>query len=387
MGEAVGERSAGFLQLVGGVEAYTHRNLVARLFVNKPEIGGRLIQMGSLYSSVQRGGDTPGATAANVGPPPGYTRKPPEREQDSAACVHMVALANYSRGFGLSLINTQAVVVQALHLAENGYYALVGTVTSVVRNHGLQHTVSATYKGSKTTINTYSGAVAAFCRWAAEKSGDDAPVMPISRTTVVSLLEAEKGQRVATRKRARPAEDEDDQPSRDERLPCIHPLRMCGRVRVVVRGQVLLNNVNALSKIAKTLNVLFRDATCECCSRWWREEYASASSYELAVSVCKKRKREKVLEDHAAGASKTLGRRSPSLSDDQRKAAVRWLLLLPTSAMKHRLRALLASLFVLSFSLEARGATAHGIVWSDMVVRQLPAMFSAHGKALDVFST
>lgn len=93
-GEPVGERSAGFLQFVDGVEAYTHRNLVARLFVNNPEIGGRLIRMGSLYSSVQRGGDTPGATAANVRPPPGDTRTPPERERDSAAYVHMVALAN-----------------------------------------------------------------------------------------------------------------------------------------------------------------------------------------------------------------------------------------------------------------------------------------------------
>lgn len=443
MGEPVGERSTGFLQFVDGVEAYTLRNLVARLFVNKPEISGRLIRMGSLYSSVQRGGDTPKATAANVRPPPGDTRTRPERERDSAAYVHMVALANYSRGLGLSLINTQAVVVQALHLAEKANHALVGTVTSVVRNHWLQNTVSAINKGSKTTINNYSGAVAAFCRWAAEKYGDDVPVMPISRTMVVTFLEAEKGRPVATRKRARPTEDEDDQPSSDEEtfvhpspasarpgggrsagpssrqhvvdnatdaptttLPAHYPHeneRAEGEAHHTPHGvagsvsegtpptdprvssaeaheaggapsrqvgpQVLLNNVNALSKIANTLNFLFRDATCECCSRWWREEYASAGSYGPAVSVVKQRKREKVLEDQAAGASKALGRRDPSMSDEQREDAVRRLLLFPTSATQHRLRALLAALFVLPFSLEARGTTARGIVCSDMVVR------------------
>lgn len=120
MGEPVGERSAGFLQFVDGVEAYTLRNLVARLFVNKPDIGGRLIKMGSLYSAGLRGGLTPGVTAANVPLQPGDTRTAPQRERDSAAYVHMVELANYARGLGLSLISTQAVVVQALHLAELG---------------------------------------------------------------------------------------------------------------------------------------------------------------------------------------------------------------------------------------------------------------------------
>lgn len=467
MGEPVGERSAGFQQFVDGVEAYTHRNLVARLFVNKPDIGGRLIKIGSLYSSDLRGGLTPGGTAANVPPQPGDTRTAPQRERDSAAYVHMVALANYARGLGLSLINTQAVVVQALHLAEQGNHALVGAVTSVVKNHWMQHTVSATNKGTKTTINNYSGAVASFCRWAAEKYGDDVSVMPISRTMVVTFLEAEKVRRVVTRKRARRTTDgdeaggsSDDEPAADTCPPtavrggggaaepaaappraadneeglCEPAARAAHAATNVRRGavapqepeaapgaepatgdtppnsrtpgalsqedtaapgelprqvgpQVLLNDVNALSKIANTLSLLFRDATCECCSRWRLEEYASAGSYGPAVSVVKQRKREKVLEDQAAGASKALGRRDPSMSDEQREAAVRRLLLLPTSATQYRLKSLLAALFVLSFALEARGATSRGIVWSDLVVRHFPAMFSAAGKALAVLCT
>lgn len=428
MGEPVGERSAGFLQFVDGVEAYTHRNLVARLFVNKPDIGGRLIRMGSLHSLLLREGTN------HVGPsmapsPPGDTRTPPERERDGAAYVHMVALANYARAFGLSLVNTQAVVVQALHLAEVGNHALVGTVTSVVRNNWLKHTVSATNKGRKTTLKNYSGAVAGFCKWAAEKYGDDISVMPVTRTMVVTFLEAEKSRRVVLRKRARPdGGEESDGGSSEEDVDLASPpprtvqLIADGEsgpsgasavagggediprppetvgVRTSAAGgldglarpvgpQVLLNTVNALSKIASTLNLLFRDATCECCSRWMREEYAPAGSYAPAVAVVKQRKREKVLQDQAVGASKALGRRNPSVTDAQREEVVRRLLLLPTTATQHRLKALLAALFVLCFSLEARGATARGVVWSDVVVRQFPAMFSANGKALNVLCT
>jgi len=37
---------------------------------------------------------------------------------------------------------------------------------------------------------------------------------------------------------------------------------------------------------------------------------------------------------------------------------------------------LLAGLFVLSFSLEARGATTRGLQWSDHSIRRFTAMFS-----------
>lgn len=331
----------------------------------------------------------------------------------------------------------------------------------------MQHTVSATNKGTKTTINNYSGAVASFCQWAAEKYGDEVSVMPISRTMVVTLLEAEKLRRVVTRKRARRTTDgeeaggsSDDEPATDTypptavpggggaTEPAAAPLRAAdsaeglpepapsaahaatnvrrgpvasqdpeaapaaepaagdtppksralnvlsqedaaapGERPLQVGPQVLLNDVNALAKIANTLSLLFRDATCECCSRWWLEEYASAGSHGQAVSAVKQRKREKVLEDQAAGASKALGRCDPSMSDEQREAAVRRLLLLPTTATQYRLKSLLAALFVLSFALEARGATSRGIVWSDLVVRHFPAMFSAAGKALAVLCT
>lgn len=222
MGEPVAERSAGFLQFVDGVEAYTNRNVVARLFVNKTDIGGRLIKMGSLYSSDLREGLTPGVTAANVPPHPGNARTTPQWERDSAAYVHMVALANYARELGLSLINTQAMAVQELHMAAQGNHALVGEVKSVLKNHWMQQSMSATNKGTTTTINSYSGAATSFFRWVAEKYGDDVSVMPISRTMVVTFLEAEKVQRVVTCTRERWYTDgeqsggsSDDEPAAD----------------------------------------------------------------------------------------------------------------------------------------------------------------------------
>lgn len=171
---------------------------------------------GRALSSVQRERDIPEATEANLRPPPGDTRTPPERERDGAPYVHMVALNKLSSGLGLSLINTQTAAVQALHLAEKCSHALVGTVTSVVRNYWLQHAVIASNKGSKTMFSNYSGAVDAFCRRAAETHGDEAPVMRTSPTMVETCKEAEKGRRVATLKRARPTEHENDQPSSDE---------------------------------------------------------------------------------------------------------------------------------------------------------------------------
>jgi len=65
---------------------------------------------------------------------------------------------------------------------------------------------------------------------------------------------------------------------------------------------VVLNAVNALAKIGNTFNLLWRDAKCACCERWWRDDYTSVGSYAPAGAVFNQRKREKVLEDHAAGS-------------------------------------------------------------------------------------
>jgi len=55
------------------------------------------------------------------------------------------------------------------------------------------------------------------------------------------------------------------------------------------------------------------------------------------------------------------------------------LLLSPTTSKRMHKSLLLAALFFLSFSLEARGATAHGLEWSYHAVRQFPAMFGTAG--------
>jgi len=150
---------------------------------------------------------------------------------------------------------------------------------------------------------------------------------------------------------------------------------------------VLLNAANALAKIGNTLNLLWRDAKCSCFEWWRRDDYNSAGSYAPARAVFNQRKREKVLEDHAAGFSKAVGRRDPSVTEEQREEVSRRLLLTPTSPAAYQLKSVLAGLFVFTFSLDARGGTARGVAWSDLAVRQFPAIFSEVGGPIDVLCT
>lgn len=150
---------------------------------------------------------------------------------------------------------------------------------------------------------------------------------------------------------------------------------------------VVKNCLNALAKIASTFNLLWRNSSCPCCSRWRVREYDSAGSFPPAVAVVKQRTREKVMENQAAGLNKALGKRDPAIADAQCREVVKRLLLLPETAGKVQLQSVLAALFVITFALEARGATARGLVWSDLAVRQFEAMFSASGEALDVLCT
>jgi len=154
-----------------------------------------------------------------------------------------------------------------------------------------------------------------------------------------------------------------------------------------VGPQVLLNAVNALAKIGNTLNLLWRDAKCSCCERWRRDDYSSAGSYAPARAVFNQHKRERVLEDHAAGFPKAVRRRDPSVTEEQREEVSRRLLLTPTSPAAYQLKSVLAGLFAFTFSLHARGGTARGVAWSYLAVRQFPAMFSEVGGPIDVLCT
>eukprot|EP00170_Pyropia_yezoensis_P001585 contig_6887_g1589 len=207
-GAVTGERSAGYEQWEDGAAGYTQRNLVAKLFLNQPVVSNRLIRFGSLYSPLSREGGTNavGEGAPGVGAPPGDDRTPAQRERDKVFYGNIVAIANNAAAFGLNYANTQAVVQQALHLAETNQRDGVAAVTSFIGNNWQTHTDSATNSGKKQTMTTYRPCVARFRAWAEVKDGTDTLIIPMSRNTVVPFLEAEKERRRVTGKGRRTAD-------------------------------------------------------------------------------------------------------------------------------------------------------------------------------------
>jgi len=87
--------------------------------------------------------------------------------------------------------------------------------------------------------------------------------------------------------------------------------------------------------------------------------------------------RERYLEATAAGVGKATGARDPALPEDVQLSMVKEMLLGPTTAIDFQAGLQLPALFVLAFSLEARGATTRGLTWSDLVIRHFTYMFSA----------
>jgi len=63
------------------------------------------------------------------------------------------------------------------------------------------------------------------------------------------------------------------------------------------------------------------------------------------------------------------------------------LLLRASTAEELKKHMLLSSLLLGTFSLEARGATARGLEWSDQSVRRFPSMFGAGGEMIHVLCT
>ena len=82
-----------------------------------------------------------------------------------------------------------------------------------------------------------------------------------------------------------------------------------------------------------------------------------------------------------------MGRRDPSVTEEQREEASRRLLLTPTTAAEYQLKSVLAGLFVFTFSLEARGGTARGVTWSDLAVGRFTATLSELGGPIYVLCT
>lgn len=138
-------------------------------------------------------------------------------------------------------------------------------------------------------------------------------------------------------------------------------------------------HLNALAKVAHLFNLLWRSATCACCAPWRVDEYQSVGSFHAAVSVVGRRKRERMLQENAAGTAKALGKRDLSLSDVQRRVVSQGLLLQPTTALGLHKHAVLNALWILQFALDARGATARDLAWSDLAARVFAGMFGGGG--------
>lgn len=204
MGEAVAEVSAGHLRFVDGAPAFTVRNLPARLFFNRADVGGRLIRLGCLFSEENRD-DFLGERFQGTGLPREDGRSVAQAKADRAAYEAAVHLANFCAAYPFNLDCTRAVVKQVVHLAERGNYPLVHTTLSCIRNDWQKHNVSATHGGLKNTMKTYGGSIERFCAWGAENVTAATDLLPLSRHVVVSFLEAEATRRMAVRRgRGRP---------------------------------------------------------------------------------------------------------------------------------------------------------------------------------------
>ena len=156
MGDATAELSAGYNAWSDAEQAYSVRNLVARLFLQKPAVSGRLIRLGCLFTDDLPAGFL-GDRFSGTRLPPEENRTPAQSKADRGAFESIVNLANYCTAFGLDTPCRQTVVAQALHVAERGNYHLVTSTLTAVKNDWQKHAVSETHGGKKTTITTCTG--------------------------------------------------------------------------------------------------------------------------------------------------------------------------------------------------------------------------------------
>jgi len=164
------------------------------------------------------------------------------------------------------------------------------------------------------------------------------------------------------------------------------PSRTVPRVRTVGQTVVKMHQ-SALAKVGLIFNQLWTACGCADCARYDVEAYASVGTYGAANVLVSETQRNRTLENTASGVAKATGLRDPTLPDKDRRALIETMLLRPTTSKQMQKALLLAGLFVLSFSLEARGATTRGLEWSDHAVRRFPAMFGTGGEDVDVLCT
>lgn len=134
---------------------------------------------------------------------------------------------------------------------------------------------------------------------------------------------------------------------------------------------------SAMAKVATVFNGLCSQCLCGACDAFRADTYLPAGGCRAAKAVVDQCARERYLEATAAGVGKATGARDPALPDDVRLSMVKEMLLGSTRAMEFHAGLELSALFLLAFSLEARGATMRGLTWSDLVIRHFPSMFSA----------
>jgi len=68
--------------------------MVARLFINKLDVGGRLIRLGRFFSDANRAGFL-GDRFSGAALPPDERRSPAMAKSDCTACEAIVNVANY----------------------------------------------------------------------------------------------------------------------------------------------------------------------------------------------------------------------------------------------------------------------------------------------------
>jgi len=155
----------------------------------------------------------------------------------------------------------------------------------------------------------------------------------------------------------------------------------------LVSHHVIGGNLNALAKIATLFNVLWRTATSACCKAWTVDDYQSAGSFHPAVSVKRRRQRDQRLQEGAAGVGKAMGKRNHTVSDAQRRDVCLSLLVTPTTWDASTKNVNLNTVWVMQYALEARGATARQLTFSDMAARTFVGMFNDDGKPARVLCT
>jgi len=153
-------------------------------------------------------------------------------------------------------------------------------------------------------------------------------------------------------------------------------------------GQTVVEmHQSAMAKVGQVFNQLWTARGCAECARYDVKAFESVGTYSAANLLVSETQRNRTLQNTEFGVAKATGLRDPTLTDKDPRALIETLLLSPTNSKQMHQALLLASLFVLSFSLEARGATTRGLEWSDHAVRRFPAMFGTGGDSVDMLST